>query len=220
MRRLPLLPERPRLAPLRPITSARTALGREGGRLVLTIEHQVLRGITPQMLAWWFQHIDGSLTVDGVAHPRYLLWHPVDHIRWELASPDPAGGAGQGARFRIVEAFGGNPDFYVDSTELVEKLDHEGISLVRRLLGREVFRLEHRWDVVPGGSSYRSRMVVGASGAVVGRLFNALVRPRVFPDEMGRAWLVHNVEEVGLLEQLLPALLGQDGGRPQSLSTS
>ncbi len=207
MTRLPLLPERPRLAPLRPVTSAHTALRHDRGRLVLTIEHQTLRGITPEMLLWWFQHIDGTLTVDGVAHPRYLLWHPVDHIRWELASPDPAGGAGAGAHFRIVEAFGGNPDFYVDSVELVEKLDLEGISLVRRELGREVFRLEHRWAAVPGGSSYRSRMVVGATGAVLAPLVNAVVRPRIFPDEMGRAWLVHNVEEVGLLEGLLPALL-------------
>lgn len=212
MSRLPLLPERPRLARLRLVGSARTSLSSVGGRLVLTIEHEVLRGLTPQMLLWWFEHIDGTLTVDGVAYPRYLLWHPVDHIRWELASPAPAGGAGQGARFRIVEAFGGNPDFYVDSTELVEKLDLDGISLVRRELGREVFRLEHRWAAVEGGASYRSRMVVGATGAVAGRLVNSIVRPRLFPDEMGRAWLVHNVEEVGLLEQLLPALQREGGG--------
>jgi hypothetical protein len=143
------------------------------------------------------------------------------HVRADLDAPrgrplgDATGGAGQGARFRIVEAFGGNPDFYVDSTELVEKLDLEGISLVRRELGHEIFRLEHRWAAVPGGASYRSRMVVGATGAVAGRLFNALVRHRLFPEEMGREWLRHNVEEVGLPEELLPALLGE-GGDPTS----
>jgi uncharacterized membrane protein len=210
--RLPLLPERPQLGPLKPVTSARTSQTMlPNGQLLLTIEHDTIRGVSPAMLRWWFEHLGQNMEHQGVSYPRYLLWHPRDHIRWELAAPAPDGGSGPGARFRIVEAFGANPAYYVDSTEEVEKLDQDGITLVRRVLGVEVFRLEHRFGTVPGGASYRSRMVVGAAAGGLGRVFNTVVRPRVFSDAMGSAWLTHNVEEVGMLEHLLPPLYQRRG---------
>lgn len=143
---------------------------------------------------------------DGVTYPRYLLWHPRDHIHWELVRPAPDGGSGQGAYFRIVEAFAANRDFYVDSVEYVEKLDEEGISLVKCIAGAEIFRLEHRFGTCPVGATYRSRMAVGLSSGPLAVIFNRWIRPRVFSEEMGTAWLTHNVEEVGLLEHLLPKL--------------
>jgi len=210
--RLPLLPERPQLGPLKPVTSARTSQSvLPNGQLLLTIDHDPIRGVSPAMLQWWFENLGKTMVHQGVTYPRYLLWHPRDHIHWELAAPAPDGGSGQGARFRIVEAFGANPDFYVDSTEEVEKLDQEGIALVRRELGMEVFRLEHRFGATPEGASYRSRMVVGAAAGGLGRVFNAVVRPRLFSDAMGTAWLTHNVEEVGMLEHMLPGLYERRG---------
>ncbi len=99
-----------------------------------------------------------------------------------------------------------DPKYYVDSTEWVEKLSEEGIALVRRIAGVEVFRLEHHFGTVQGGASYRSRMTVGAGSGVTRWLFNSLVRPRVFSDQMGTAWLTHNVEEVSMFENILPSL--------------
>jgi DAPG hydrolase PhiG domain len=205
--RLPLLPERPHVGPMKPVTSARTTQSiLSSGQLELTIEHDVIRGTTPAMLRWWFENLGREMTFGGRTHPRYLLWHPRDHIHWELAQRAPGGGTGQGAHFRIVEAFGANPAFYVDSTEFVEKLDDKGISLVRRIAGTEVFRLEHRFGATPIGASYRSRMVVGVASGAFRWLFNHLVRPRVFSDAMGTAWLTHNVEEVSMFEHILPPL--------------
>ncbi|MCW5636322.1 MAG: hypothetical protein KIT17_23500 [Rubrivivax sp.] len=205
--RLPLPPERPHVGPMKPVSSARTTeQSLPSGQRLLTIEHDVIRGVTPAMLRWWFENLGRTMTWRGTVYPRYLLWHPRDHIHWELAARSPGGGSGEGARFRIVEAFGANPDFYVDSVELVEKLDDEGISLVRRELGHEVFRLEHRFGSVAAGATYRSRMVVGLASGWFAGAFNSLVRPRVFSDAMGTAWLTHNVEEVSMLEHLLPPL--------------
>lgn len=207
MRHLPLLPERPHLGPMKPVTTATTTQSvLPTGQLLLTIEHDTLRGVSPAMLRWWFENLGQTMRYQGATYPRYLMWHPRDHIHWELASPSPGGGTGQGARFRIVEAFAANPDYYVDSTEYVEKLDEEGISLVRRVLGTEVFRLEHRFGTVHGGASYRSRMIVGAASGAFGRVFNDVLRPRIFSDEMGTAWLTHNVEEVSMFEHILPLL--------------
>ncbi len=205
--RLPLAAERPHLGPMKPVSSATTAQSQlPSGQLYLTIEHDTIRGVTPPMLRWWFENLGKTMSFKGQAYPRYLLWHPRDHIHWELAAPSPAGGTGQGAKFRIVEAFAANPDFYVDSVELVEKLDDEGISLVRREFGTEIVRLEHRVESVQGGASYRSRLLVGAASGLLAGLFNSLVRPRVFSDAMGTAWLTHNVEEVSMFEHILPAL--------------
>jgi hypothetical protein len=39
-----------------------------------------------------------------------------------------------------------------------------------------------------------------------GRGVNAWLRRRTFPDDKARAWLTHNVEEVGNFESFLPAL--------------
>jgi hypothetical protein len=158
------------------------------------------------MLCWWFETLGQTMTWEGRTYPRYLLWHPRDHIQWELAARSPTGGSGQGAHFRIVEAFAANPAYYVDSAEWVEKLDEEGIALVRRIAGVEVFRLEHRFGQAAGGASYRSRMTVGVASGLSRRPFNFFVRPKVFSDVMGTAWLTHNVEEVSMLENILPAL--------------
>ena len=68
---------------------------------------------------------------------------------------------GEGARFRIVEAFGRHEEFYVDTTETVEKLDETGIRLVRRLFGAPVLQLEHTWSACEEGTHYVSPLDLG-----------------------------------------------------------
>jgi len=205
--RLPLLPERPHLGPTKSTSSATTSDSQlPSGQRLLTIEHEVVRGVTPPMLRWWFENLGKTMSHRGTVYPRYLLWHPRDHIHFGLADPAPNGSTGQGARVRIVEAFAANQDYYVDSIVLFEKLDDEGLTLVRREFGRELFRLEHRFASVPGGTSYRSRLLAGASSGRLAGLINSVVLPRRFSNAMGTAWLTHNVEEVGMLEHILPAL--------------
>ena len=205
--RLQILPERPHLGPMKPVTSAKTTQTLlANGQLEMTILHDTIRGVTPAMLRWWFETLGQTMDIAGTTYPRYLLWHPRDHIHWELAAKAPDGGTGQGARFRIVEAFAANPAYYVDSTERVERLDETGISLVRYVDGSEIFRLEHQFGQTPDGASYQSRMCVGVAHGPLRWAFNSLLRPQIFPDAMGTAWLTHNVEEVSMLENFLPEL--------------
>jgi hypothetical protein len=53
-------------------------------------------------------------------------------------------------------------------------------------------------------------MELGADTAFGRLLFNRLIRPVVFSDLMGPAWLKHNVEEVGNFEHFLPALFARE----------
>jgi hypothetical protein len=148
------------------------------------------------MLDWWFRHIEGTMAHMGQTYLRYLVWHPIDHIHYELARRAPDGTAGPGAKFHIVEALGANLDFLVDSVADVLKADDTGHILSVRQFGREVIRIEHTFTPVPEGTLFQSRTQVVA---------------KAVPEAMGWAWLKHNVEEVGNLEYFLPALYASQG---------
>jgi hypothetical protein len=170
------------IVPLRTVDPGRISMQEFAHhRIRLTIDHEPLAGVTPDMLLWWFSHLAGTMPYAGGVHPRYTVWHPLDHIRWELARAAPGGGAAEGARFHIVETLGQDRRRLVDSVDRVEKLDRTGIRLVMRLAGAQVFQLEHTWSEGRG-------------------------RTHVFRPDMDLAWIKHNIEEVGLLEHFLPTL--------------
>ncbi len=206
MKRMPLPPARPVLHPLREPSSAVTTVQElPNNRRRMTIDHQPLNGVTPAMVQWWFQNIGGTMEHAGQETDRYLVWHPLDHIRWELARPAPGGGAAEGARFRIVEAFGARPEYYIDTTERVEKLDETGIRLVRRFAGVKVMELSHTWSRCDGHTHYVSVMEIGAESRAFAPV-NRYLNTRRFPRHMAEAWIRHNIEEVGLLEHIIPAV--------------
>ena len=196
---------RPVVHPLRSVDTARWSITElPHGRRRVTIDHAPLPGVTPADLLWWFTHIAGTVPYGGASVPRYLAWHPLDHVLWELARPAADGTAGEGARFRIVERFGAdNP--VVDVTERVEKLDESGIRLVQRRFGMKVFQLEHTWSACPDGAHYVSVMDIGVRHPWLARL-NRWLTTTAMPVELCEAWVKHNVEEVGQLEFLLPNL--------------
>ncbi len=206
MSRLPL-PQPLRMEyPLRTVREDRVSVQEfPHRRLRITIDHEPLQGVTPEMLLDWFSHIGETMLYAGQTVPRYRAWHPLDHIHWELVRSAPGGGAGEGARFRIVEAMGRDERFYIDSVDRVEKLDLTGIRLVLRIAGVMFFQLEHTWSRAENATHYTSVMDVGARSALALPI-NTYLRSRVFVPGMERAWVKHNVEEVGLFEHLLPAL--------------
>ena len=192
---------------MKPLDSAQTQVDAlPDGRRRYAIVHDVLRDVTPEMLVWWFQHMDGVVEIAGRQVPRYRAWHPIDHVMLTYLRPADDGAAmGPGSRMRIVELFGGEERYRVDATEDVLRLDPGGFVHVNRRAGVEVARMEYTFERVAGGTLYRNSLVVGASAPLL-RPLNALVAPLVFPDHMGRRWLQHNVEEVGNFEHFLPQL--------------
>jgi len=199
------LQTRPVLYPLRSLDSAVVEYLRAPAlRRRITIDHRPLAGVTPDEVLDWFRKLGGTMVYGDRVIDRYLAWHPLDHIRWELAKPAPGGGAAEGARFRIVEAFGRADAFAVDVVDRVEKLDRTGIRLVTRLVGIPIMQLEHTWSAGSDGTHYVTVLDIGARSALLGPVNHVLTRK--FPDAMARAWVKHNIEEVGQLEYLLPTL--------------
>ena len=204
---------RPVLYPLRPVETATVRYtDAPHRRRRITIDHQPLSGVTPEMLLDWFTHLGGTMSYGGEIIDRYLAWHPIDHIKWELARPAPTGGAAEGARFRMVEAFGARPEYKVDEVARVEKLDETGIRLALRIGGVAVFQLEHTWSVGADGAHYVTVMDLGVRSALLAPV-NRIVCRR-FPDDKVRAWVKHNIEEVGQLEYLLPQLASSGEAEP------
>jgi hypothetical protein len=210
-RRLPLPPPRQLPWALKPLESAQTSLSYdEFGRMVMRIRHDVLKGLTPEMVAWWFANIGDDMDVEGKALNRYLAWHPQDHILWELVQPGADGRASVGAKFHIVEAFGRNPDFYIDVIDIVTRLDVSGFTAVSYMAGQQVSHLNHDFSAVDSGTLYVSSLTIGTTLPALRRVLNPLIHRTIFTETMGRAWLKHNVEEVGLLEHIIPLLCGVD----------
>lgn len=206
---------RPVLYPMRSVDTATVRFTHAPHhRRRVTIDHRVLAGVTPAMTLEWFTHLGGTMSYGGEIIDRYLAWHPIDHIRWELARPAPGGGAAEGARFRIVEEFGARPDFHVDVVDRVEKLDETGIRLVTRIAGVLSMQLEHTWSAGPDGTHYVTVFDIGARTPLFAPINRVLCRR--FPDEMVSAWIRHNIEEVGQLEYLLPLLESQQGSAPRA----
>jgi len=112
---------------MKPVESAETSTEHlSDGRGRWSIVHDILHDVTPQMLVWWFNHMDGEVEIGSTSINRYRARHPRDHV---------------------------------------------AITYVRK----------------------------AASSTSI----------TLLSDQMGHAWLTHNVEEVGNLEHFLPTLFDQ-----------
>lgn len=201
----------------KPLDSAETEVTvLPDGRIKLWIRHDVLRGVTPAMLVWWFQNLEGDVEIAGRRVPRYRAWHPLDHVALRYVRRAPDGSIGPGAVFHIQEAFARNPRWRLDIHTVVEKLDETGFAHGPRKLGRKVAHLEYVFEAVPEGTRYTNWLIAGVAAPGIGRLVNRVMRRALFPDDKAIAWLTHNVEEVGNLESFLPALYRAHAGEAGS----
>ena len=199
---------------LRPLGSAETGVEQlADGRTKYWIRHDVLRGVTPRMLAWWFANLEGTISFGGRDYDRYRFWHPNDHVHASYARRLPDGRVGPGAAIRIIEVLGRDPRFLVDITTHIERLDEGGYVHLPELYGRTgLARMEYTFTSVPAGTLYENCLIVGSDAAWYG-LVRPLVRSFVFTARHGAAWLRHNVEEVGMFEAFLPGLYRHETGR-------
>ena len=181
------------------------------GRINCWIEHQLVRGVTPKMLVWWFKHLEGDMLYDGQRLNRYRVWHPRDHISIEYSRRNPDGTIGVGCVIHLTEMFGANPDYLMDVHTEITKLDEQGFAHRPRLHGLRLARMDYEFNAVESGTLYRTSLTVGAEG-IVGWIVNPLIRMFAFDEARGRAWIKHNIEEEGNFESFLPQLYAAEVG--------
>jgi hypothetical protein len=202
-----LPPPRPVLWPLRPQESARISRTDDTGRRIVTIEHAPLAGVTAEMLTWWYGHVPGIMQYADGTYPRYLVWHPLDHITYEIVNNhDGAGPVRQGNQLHIVEALGRDPQSVLDIQVTVEGITEHSAVISRRVFGSSVVRLENEFESSNPGARYVTRMTLG-DDTVAGRLLlNRVARTKALPPAKLERWIRHHIEEIGNLEHFLPTL--------------
>ena len=206
---------------MRKVESARTYAGvRVDGRLEARIAHAPLRGITSEMLVWWFENFadDPQAVEDDVSTrktarvgdrdvPLYWLWHPIDHFMVKITRPAPNGAPGlsEGAHATLKETLVKTFEFHA----LVDGMSRDGIHLTLKRGPFRVGDLRHTFVDSDQGLAYRSRLIVGSTLPLIGAVLNAVVTRFVFTPAVLERWLQHNVEEVGNFEEFLPDLYAQ-----------
>lgn len=195
---------------LRPHSSAQSGIETlADGRKKYWIKHEVLKGITPRMLAWWFGHFaEGEVEVEGQSFDRYRVWHPFDHVYARYVRRAPDGSGGPGAQIALCEYLARNPRYKIDVVSTVEKLDDTGF-VHKVMRGRiQLVRMEHVFTETSAGTVDENCLIVPAN-ALLARLARFLL-PRLMPSDKGEAWLKHSVEEMGSLEHFLPMLYARE----------
>jgi hypothetical protein len=175
------------------------------GRIHCWIEHDLLHGVTPAMLVWWFKHLEGDMEYAGRRLNRYRVWHPRDHVAVEYSRRNADGSIGVGCVIHLTEMLGANPRYLIDTHTEIVKLDEQGFAHRPRFHGLRLAEMDYEFTPTAAGTLYRNSLTVGARG-VAGKLLNPLIRTLLFDKARGRAWVKHNIEEVGNLESFLPDL--------------
>lgn len=199
--------------PMKSSHSARHAIeSLPDGRVRAWIHHETMRGVSPKMVRWWFEHIDtwthfNGRDFSGPAVPVYRMWHPYDHIaiKWARRVHDDSGRLAPGSVIRIEENVGAR--YEVRAKARVTKFDDEAFNFDLLLSGvTPIGHLLHEYAETEGGCSFYTEMLIGTTLPVIGRLLNSLLRRFAASEDFLRTWIVHNIEESGETEKFVPDL--------------
>ena len=182
------------------------------GAIRVRIEHDTIRGVTPEMMVWWFENLASTTTWNGVdfAGPEvslYHLWHHRDHIAVTPLTDGPGGrpnrGFAPGATSRIDEQFN---DFHdrIHATVLTTCLDEEEFTFEVRQYGQTVGRIIHTYRPERDGLAFYAETQIGFDSGV--RRLGNLFRPFVYSTRTAENWIRHNIEETGRSEHVIPVL--------------
>ena len=157
----------------------------------LIVEHE-LSGVSPEMIDWWWDHIDNS--------ERYRLWHPKDHksFEWEVSPGSVKGHVG--AIHRVVETIEGRPTTLrirwenPDSIPLKAEFEHKNAASVLNNKDKPISWILHEYHSIPNGTLLRSTFRLPAQV------------PNSFIEDLRK----HNIEEIGYFTEFLPRLYEEE----------
>ncbi|MEU6559360.1 hypothetical protein [Nocardia nova] len=185
------------------------------GAILVQIEHDDIKGVTPEMIRWWFENLSGTTTWNGAdfSGPEVdhnLLWHHRDHIRVTPLTSAPGGpknnGFQVGALSRIDEQFNDYRDRIHHAMRTVRLDDAEFVFEILGPGGIVGGRITHRYAPTPGGVSFYCETLLDFRIPVLGPILNWIVRPLVYSRKTADHWIRHNIEETGRTEDILPVI--------------
>ncbi|MEM9501063.1 MAG: hypothetical protein AAF941_04385 [Pseudomonadota bacterium] len=199
---------------------------RPNGQFCAVLNHSLVRGVTSEMIHWWFQNfpnlkvkLDDTPGYEGQTVYGYLLWHPSDHCGATLlGNVGPRGEAQVGAQIKIQEAMQYNTfgmKYPVDAALDIFYCENDGWAMGKSapFVGKVMCLRIHYKDVIENGETigvhYHYEVVIGATGKnPLARMINRKIAGEYSP-EFFAAWHLHNAIEVGTFEHFLPPLFAQ-----------
>ncbi|WP_461424911.1 hypothetical protein [Gymnodinialimonas sp.] len=181
------------------------------GRIYTQVEHFVLRDITPEMVAWFYQHLPiSTVELRGEIMPLYHIFHPSEHGQIAVIEPASNGVAGMsvGAKIERKEWFG---PYDSQGAARIAEFSSEGMLAIPEMIGIKLGEVQHRFRAVPEGTAYHVHTVIGSNLPLVGSVINWFVRNYVFHPAMLEQWQRHQVEEVSGLQFFLADIYSQRG---------
>ena len=212
---------------LKPVSSVHWGqVKNKSGQLCVVLEHSLLRGVTSEMIAWWFKNF-ANLKVtlndiegyEGKKVPAYFLWHPYDHIDAQLYGKlGENNTARAGVKIHIKETMQYNKyGFKYPVNQALEifycENDGWGMGKIIPLIGTMIFlRISYK-DVYKDGEiigvHYHYEVVAGTNKQnFIAKAINKKIVGG-YTAEFWEAWITHNTIEVGVFENFLPALFNQ-----------
>lgn len=160
----------------------------------LVVEHEELRGVTPEMFQWWGVNINDST--------RYRMWCPEDHISFEWEVPPS-----EGQRVAPLQHAEEKIGEFLASVLRIRYEDPNSLSIptiYRHFVGGSILSPDdkpiawicHKFEETPNGMKMRSTFRFPAK------------TPQRFLDAMHK----HCKTEMGHLPEFLPELYKQNVG--------
>jgi len=155
------------------------------------VVHHELKGITPEMIDWWWDNIDTT--------ERYNMWHPESHLsfEWEYVEGDKH----IGRIHRVTETIG---DTQVtlrirwedpDMLPIARIYGHANAACTLDDENEPMSWLLHEYEAMEGGTKIRSTFMLPAEA----------------PDWFIESLRKHNEEEMARFSVFLPALYAEHG---------
>ena len=150
------------------------------------VVHHELRGVTPEMIDWWWDNIDTT--------ERYRMWHPESHLTfvWE----EEAGGEHIGKVHRVTEMVGGTTiELRIrwddpDSIPIERIYSHANAASILDDKDEPISWALHEYEAADWGTKMRSTFRI----------------PAGMPEELIEGLRKHNTEEMAQFPVFLPAL--------------
>lgn len=183
----------------------------ENGCMIASVWHDDLKGCTPEMIRWFFEHLGCCTTWNGIdfSGPKvsiYHLWHHRDHVAVTPLT-DAHGkknlGFLQGARSRIHELTNEVNDVIYYDMDTV-RLDTNEFTFQVMKGNKATGHVKHVYEPTKDGCTFYAETKVGIDKG--GFFINKFIVPRLYSKKSGMEWIHHNIQETGRMEDILPIL--------------
>ncbi len=181
------------------------------GVMTAKVQHDDVKGVTPEMIQWFFEHLGCVTTWNGVdfsgpAVSIYHLWHHRDHVAvTPLTDVNGKRNLGflEGGKSKIHELTNEVNDVIYYEMETVELNTHTFTFNVMKN-GKATGHVKHVYAPADDGCTFYAETAVGTETG--SEIFNKTIVPKLYSKEAGMQWIAHNIQETGRMQDILPVL--------------